>query len=334
MKTKFKKQKGITLIALVITVIVLLILAGTAITVGLSGDGLFERTNSAVEKWNNKVSEEENAVNEVMELLKEKKAVFADGLITKTHFPGCFNITKIERAIELPQIYRTDNNKVSTEDSDYPIYMWNDNNVLYWYSEIKHPELPSDSSYIFSGYSNLTDANGIRDWNTSNVTNMTGLFNDCKKLAEIDVSQWNTSNVTNMSKLFYQCASLDNLDLINWNTNNVTNMSLLFYGCANITELDLSTWNTSFVTTMDLMFSGTNEHFNDKNGNDIYDRMNIRKIIVTENFTVENLTSNEIMFRSCTQLVGGNGTSFDFSKQDSSMAHIDTAGSPGYFSAN
>ncbi len=65
MKAKFKKQKGITLIALVITVIVLLILAGTAITVGLSGDGLFERTNAAVEKWNSRVAEEENTINNV-----------------------------------------------------------------------------------------------------------------------------------------------------------------------------------------------------------------------------------------------------------------------------
>ncbi len=78
MKAKFNKQKGITLVALVITVIVLLILAGTAITVGLSGDGLFERTNSAVEKWNNKVGEEENAVNEVFNFLNPPEIILAE----------------------------------------------------------------------------------------------------------------------------------------------------------------------------------------------------------------------------------------------------------------
>ncbi|MBR6033531.1 MAG: hypothetical protein IKP28_02150 [Clostridia bacterium] len=54
-----KAKNGITLIALVITVIVLLILAGTAIGVGIRGDSLFNRTNVAVGKWNEEQSKEE-----------------------------------------------------------------------------------------------------------------------------------------------------------------------------------------------------------------------------------------------------------------------------------
>ena len=45
-------RKGITLIVLVITVVVLLILAGTAVTIGLNGGDLFEHTDSATGKWN------------------------------------------------------------------------------------------------------------------------------------------------------------------------------------------------------------------------------------------------------------------------------------------
>ena len=45
---KYKsKNKGITLIALVITVIVMLILAGVAISAIINGDGLFNRTTQA-----------------------------------------------------------------------------------------------------------------------------------------------------------------------------------------------------------------------------------------------------------------------------------------------
>ncbi|MBR6034213.1 MAG: hypothetical protein IKP28_05735 [Clostridia bacterium] len=64
-------KKGITLIALVITVIVLLILAGVAISIGLGGDGLFEKTNSTVKKWNAKVEEEDNTINEMWETFWE-----------------------------------------------------------------------------------------------------------------------------------------------------------------------------------------------------------------------------------------------------------------------
>ncbi|MBR6033201.1 MAG: hypothetical protein IKP28_00360 [Clostridia bacterium] len=51
-------KKGITLIALVITVIVLLILAGVVISMGVSSEGLFTKTNDAVDRWNKKVATE------------------------------------------------------------------------------------------------------------------------------------------------------------------------------------------------------------------------------------------------------------------------------------
>ena len=36
------------------------------------------------------------------------------------------------------------------------------------------------------------------------------------------------------------------------------------------------------------------------------------------------------MFSNCTSLVGGNGTTYDSTKTDKSMAVIDTVGTPGY----
>ena len=53
-----KDQKGITLVALVITVIVLLILAGTAITIAINGGDLFGKSSNAVTQFNNKVNDE------------------------------------------------------------------------------------------------------------------------------------------------------------------------------------------------------------------------------------------------------------------------------------
>ena len=47
---KFKGQKGITLIALVVTIVVLLILAGVGINAVFSDNGIIKRANSAQEK--------------------------------------------------------------------------------------------------------------------------------------------------------------------------------------------------------------------------------------------------------------------------------------------
>ncbi len=57
------KNKGITLIALVITIIILLILAGAAVSIGLNENGIFEKANEAKESWNTKVAEENSILN-------------------------------------------------------------------------------------------------------------------------------------------------------------------------------------------------------------------------------------------------------------------------------
>ena len=53
-----KNQKGITLVALVITIIVLLILATVAITMAINSDGLFAKTGEAANNWNEAVNKE------------------------------------------------------------------------------------------------------------------------------------------------------------------------------------------------------------------------------------------------------------------------------------
>ena len=55
MKTKIKQERGITLIALVITIVVLLILAGVSINALFSDNGIIERAKDA----QNKVDEAE-----------------------------------------------------------------------------------------------------------------------------------------------------------------------------------------------------------------------------------------------------------------------------------
>ena len=47
----FKKEKGITLIALVVTIIVLLILAGVAISLTIGSNGILTRSQNAVDRY-------------------------------------------------------------------------------------------------------------------------------------------------------------------------------------------------------------------------------------------------------------------------------------------
>lgn len=55
---KKTKEKGITLIALVVTIIILLILAGVTIGIATNGTGLFDKAKLATDKYNNEVDKE------------------------------------------------------------------------------------------------------------------------------------------------------------------------------------------------------------------------------------------------------------------------------------
>ena len=49
----------------------------------------------------------------------------------------------------------------------------------------------------------------ISNWNTSNVTNMSGIFVNCKSLIEMpDISNWKKSNIIDMMSIFSNCKSL------------------------------------------------------------------------------------------------------------------------------
>ena len=106
-----------------------------------------------------------------------------------------------------------------------------------------------------SPFSTLTDIEFGNKFNTSNVTNMGGMFAYCLDLSSLNVSSFDTSSVINMIGMFDGCTSLTSLDLSSFNTSNVTNMSYMFSECRSLTSLDVSSFDTSNVTDMRYMFS-------------------------------------------------------------------------------
>ena len=60
---------------------------------------------------------------------------------------------------------------------------------------------------------------------------MNGMFQDCCFIINISVKNFDTSNVKEMSCMFCKCRSIKNLDLSNFNTNKVENMQAMFLDC-------------------------------------------------------------------------------------------------------
>jgi len=110
-----------------------------------------------------------------------------------------------------------------------------------------------DMSNMFQGCESLTSLN-ISGWDTSAVTSMAYMFSYCTSLTSLDISGWDTLAVTNMGRMFWGCSTLSSLDVSHWDTSKVTSMDGMFFGCRSLTALDLSNWNTSSVTNMHNIF--------------------------------------------------------------------------------
>ena len=194
------------------------------------------------------------------------------------------NITAIKKSeVEPIESNKEEKNVVSMPDSLYPIYMWYEEETIYWWSEDNTPALNEDASYMFFKIVNLSAIEGLKkfdsssattlayflswsgllnidplaNWNTLNVISMEGLFTNNKGIESVDgLRNWDTSNVQDMSYMFYGEENLKTLiDLELWDTSNVTNMYGMFYNNSKLASLEgLEKWNISSVTNMSLMF--------------------------------------------------------------------------------
>jgi surface protein len=103
---------------------------------------------------------------------------------------------------------------------------------------------------------NVAGTQDLSIWNTAAVKDMRDTFRDAEKFNG-DISTWNTTNVTLMAGLFNGARSF-NGDISSWNTANVSNMMFMFNNAVKFNG-DISNWDTAKVTNMDRMFTNAQE---------------------------------------------------------------------------
>lgn len=63
---------------------------------------------------------------------------------------------------------------------------------------------------------------------------MSYMFKGCTAINKIYLRELNTSNVTDMRGMFFECWNLNELYIDSFDTSNVTNMNYMFYNSGNI----------------------------------------------------------------------------------------------------
>ena len=167
---------------------------------------------------------------------------------------------------------------------------------------------PTGAFYWFYEMSNLQSITGIEYLNTSNMTDMNGMFAGCSGLTSLDVSHFDTSNSTDMGGMFSGCSGLSVIDVSHFNTAKVENMWGMFQGCTGLTTLDLGSFNISKVKYISYMFNGCS---------------NLTTIYAGYGWHGDAVEECNYMFTGCTKLVGGQGTRYFSSPDEANYACID-----------
>lgn len=170
----------------------------------------------------------------------------------------------------------------------------------------------SDSSYLFSKIFNLKSIENLSLLDTSNVTNMRGMFAENTELEHLDISHFDTRKVTDMSKMFEHCWAITSLDPHSFDTRNVMNMSSMFVGCTRLKNLDVSNFDTSKVTDMSNMFSIMSNltslnisHFNTSKVTNMFSMFGGASKLTSldiSHFDTSNVTSMQRMFANMQSL--------------------------------
>lgn len=109
------------------------------------------------------------------------------------------------------------------------------------------------TSNFFGAFPNLEEIDNLKNFDTSNTTDMSQMFAGLKNLKTVDLSQLNTENVTDMSNMFKGTSNLKNIDIPNWDVKNVKNITSIFYE-SGIENLNISNWKLESLNSTSRMF--------------------------------------------------------------------------------
>ena len=102
--------------------------------------------------------------------------------------------------------------------------------------------LDKDLDNNFCKFSNNNFTNLIfKDVDTSNVTNMSNMFYNCRSITSLDLSGWNISNVIDMNNMFGGCSALKTIRMVGCSQTTIDKIKAQLSingitGCTIVTE--------------------------------------------------------------------------------------------------
>lgn len=324
---KLRKEKGITLIALVITIIVLLILAGITIATLTGENGILKKASKAGEETKKAEYAEElkiiglglkpdktvNNWSEQQYMNQYEEEIRRDPMFHEAkeikQIPNTGKTTIQVVTVE-DWVYWVTEDKVELRTNQFqlePTQIWAtlEGDTLKFYATEENAKKNGGKIYgDMQGRRFEYDAPWLADQEQIKAVEfvdevvpeyLTGYFCGLSSLETVNMEKLKTSNVTDMGMMFEMCTSLTSIDVSGFDTRNVSSMFGMFAGCRSLTTIDVSGFNTRNVGSMEGMF---------------VDCINLTTLDVS-NFDTRNVTNMSSMFSNCGTLTSINVSNFD-----------------------
>ena len=291
-----KKNSGITLIALVVTIIIMLILATISVTTLSGNNSLLKNAGKAKEDAeikneksiisqavyqamnNNRFGElEKEEFKNELNLIAGQNTTMVTGsneiigviFISSSRYYTVNldgEITKVDvTEEELAEIKAGRGIYAKLYQKDGEKFLVIDNNKDFTYSDGTLVK-----SYEDENQEHMKANNNYSVWRddvqdigrvvfNGNVypDSTVGWFADCSTLKQFEnIERLNTKYVTDMTAMFSNCSQITEIDVTKFNTENVTSMSSMFNGCKNLKEIDVTNFDGKNLTNMTAMFLG------------------------------------------------------------------------------
>lgn len=331
---KLKNKKGITLIALVVTIVVLLILAGVSVSVVADKNGIIQNSQETKEQTRAAMVEKER------DLWKLEGQIYQSDSEKET-------LEKVLERLEKENTITKENKQAILETGEVTIagktIIFIDGTIVACGNE----ENSADGSFL--GNTSIKrgdieqiniitalnghDANDEKTWDISERKNgrylawyedkdnnnfwevtiagngrvklnksakllFKALGTYAGKIEMNGIENLDTSEVTDMSYMFTDGSQYTDLDLSSFDTSNVTTMSGMFLNCSKLTNLNLANFDTKNVVKFTNLFNGCSSIEN----------------INLSSFDTSNATKMYAMFGNCENLKKVNLKNLDTSK--------------------
>ena len=145
------------------------------------------------------------------------------------------------------------------------------------------------------------------------ATNTGAMFQNCRELPYLDVTDWNLGKAQSLTNMFRNCNKLETLEGSgNWSCASATTADVMFFNCFKLKTLDVSNWDVSNITNFDHFLASENQNAGD---------MAVEEIIGLENWRPAKCTTTGSMFYGCGQLRSANMSNWDVSSLEN-MSHM------------